>query len=583
MSTPDRLNERPIWLRAELLVLALVQICMHLYHDYSGLRIPASPITMVAEKDQRTNKIRPIPVQIQDAIPSILQRTAIVSAVTSLLTVLPYTVLLRRPFWSVHLMWAKLFFKISRSDARPTGYPPSTPSLIFTSFLLGFLLVLTWELTSLLFTVFIIQPPIKAGVPLSANSKDPNATLLNGLQAKRDIVKCFAFWELAIIAQTLPDRRKLIFADITRAGGPCWSQMLETSLDVLRGINTRIADANNSTTRSATTQRSIANDSGRDVSVLPKIAQLPSTRPIVAGATPPRTSGEKMESILASSIKQFGQSPKPFMVRETSTAQKAQHYLDGYMAVVTNTHDQWWEKLGKSPAARLFMTSKAQTINSIILGTPYASTAVIVDAVDSMTRMLVASLSEDTYGKVVSGVPETVRTYAQTILAIEGFVQSQAGSLDGGLEDVENVVARLKIGLKELLSAFQLYLTDQGLSVMDYKEANKAAEDRSLLPREQSLKQVEDRRNAHVGRHGVSEPQARPPNPRQRSGQSQASVAQGQATPDNHHKNSGDEHNRTRRIEAPQKGQQGWTAPAGRNAAGPGARLERPREMEMVR
>ena len=117
----------------------------------------------------------------------------------------------------------------------------------------------------------------------------------------------------------------------------------------------------------------------------------------------------------------------------------------------------------------------------MVLGSGRATTALIVDAVEVVTRMLVASLSEDAYGKAISGVPEAVRTLAKAISSIEALVRENGEGLDSGIREVEVIVERLKAGLTELLSAFQLYLSDVGLGIGELAAAKTLAEKRSLL------------------------------------------------------------------------------------------------------
>jgi hypothetical protein len=123
-----------------------------------------------------------------------------------------------------------------------------------------------------------------------------------------------------------------------------------------------------------------------------------------------------------------------------------------------------------------FNSTKAARINAVVLGSPNSNAALIVDAIDSTTKMLVASLSEDTYGKATPTVPETVRTFTKTLTIIEDFVAKTGASEDAGIEEVEVVIERLRIGLKELLSAFQAYLLDVGLGIADLNQAKKATQ-----------------------------------------------------------------------------------------------------------
>jgi hypothetical protein len=109
-----------------------------------------------------------------------------------------------------------------------------------------------------------------------------------------------------------------------------------------------------------------------------------------------------------------------------------------------------------------------------VLGSPTGNAAIIVDVVDAITKMLVASLSEDTYGKATPNVPETVRVFTRTLNSIENLIENSQKESAGQIDEVDIIVERLRAGLKELLAAFQLYLIDVGLGITELNQAKKA-------------------------------------------------------------------------------------------------------------
>jgi nucleoporin NDC1 len=494
MSTPDRLNERPIYLRSVFLLLAFCQIGIHIYKDYSSVHLPVSAPTKTPTPDNRTHKLPPTSIRIQHALPEVLQRCGITCAMIATLGPFIYALFLRQTFWSWHLRFAKLIYSLARSDARPTGYPPSSPKFMLHSFGAGFLLMLTWETTSLFFSILLSQEPVKKDQPLSTSSKDPNGTLITGLKAKRDVVKTFAFWELVIIAQKHPERRKAIFADIDREGGTTWSQMLNAALDVVQSINTRVEVA---TTKPNTTQAPRDSDA-MEIDSLPRIAPPVTQGPIFADSPPPQTRTEEIESYIDWGAKRIGQSKHPFNP-PVSKGKELLIYVTPASVQLEDISLRSMLQYGRSllqssPIGWFFRTNFERKVNTIILGSPQGNAAVMVDAMEATTRMLVASLSEDLYGKVIHGVPSTVRSFTSTINAIEAFVQNvkEEPVEDSNIEEVEIILARLKASLAELLSAFQLYLTDQGLSAAEHRQAQNASRPGRLLPeREQRRKERE--------------------------------------------------------------------------------------------
>jgi nucleoporin NDC1 len=491
MSTTDRLNERPIYLTGFFILLGICQSVVHLYKDLSSLHIEASPLPPPSSPDQSTHRVPSISHQLQVAIIPILRRSLFTSGISAVLGPFVYTLCFRRFLWWLHLIFAKLWFNIPRSDAQPSGYPPASPSMMLRSFALGALLVLTWETSAFLFAALMIQQPLKKGQPLSEASKDPNGTLINGVKAKNDIVKTFASWELALIARSFPERRKGIFADIERKDGTCWAQMQAAALDVIRAISVRINPPDTAAEKEVALQKAAASGSAMQIHSLPQIALPLGSKNIVKAAPPPRTQKEKLESISGSIVKSLGQSPQPWSPRVAKIKDVLEHATPAGFSN-NNVADFWnnkWSKLQGSPIGwyltwigRVLKTSKEDEINAVVLGSEHASTALIIDSIESLTRMLVASLSDDVYGKAISGVPETVRVFAKAVTSIEGFVRKHGKGLDGQLDEVEVVVERLKAGLTELLSAFQLYLSDVGLGIAELREARQAAEKRILIP-----------------------------------------------------------------------------------------------------
>ena len=491
MSTPDRLNERPIYLTGVFILLGFAQSIIHLYNDFSSLEIVASPIPPPSSPDQRTHRIASISHQLQIAVIPIFRRSIATSVVCTLAGPFIYLLCFRKFLWWWHLTFAKLWFNIPRSDARPTGYPPANLTMMLRSFALGFLLVLTWETSTFLFSALMTQQPLKKGQPLSAMSKDPNGTLLNGIKAKNDIVKTFAFWELALIARSFPERRKAIFADIERKDGTCWAQMQVAALDNIKAVSLRINPPDPAVTRERALRQAAGIDDAKQINALPQIAPPVSNKNIRTIAPLPRTQTEKLQAISGSLAKSLGQTSQPWSppavkVRDLLGKAKMAGVSDDQVAEWFN---KTWMSVQESPVSwvlscigQVFTIPQQQQINAIVLGSGHASTALIVDSIESLTRMLVASLSDDVYGKANSGVPEVVRTMATAVTDIEAFMQQNGQGLDDKLEEVEVVVERLKAGLAELISAFQLYLSDVGLGIVELTNARHAAEKRRLIP-----------------------------------------------------------------------------------------------------
>ncbi|KAL9617173.1 MAG: hypothetical protein Q9160_008027 [Pyrenula sp. 1 TL-2023] len=463
------LNERPIYLRATLIMVAFVQAFRHLYHDYDGLLIPISR-SQSASGDHLTHPIDPIADQIKSG-PKVRDVVLLGAGKVAFLTAIAlpfiYPFVFRSIFWSFHLMFAKIMYRISRSSEHPSTYPPANPYMIFRTAVVGFLLLSSWEIASLLFTAFLVQEPLKKGQPISTTTRDPNGTLLSGLKAKKEVVKTFAFWELMIISKRFPDRRKAIFSDIDRAGAPTWSQMLEAGLDVIRSIQYRIDP---SSVPNITQNPSTWEKEREENLPLPRITPKRATSPNVL-ATP--TKKTVYQDILDAAVRKGLGSSQPWTPERTAKVKTA------VVSAIERSHIRPKEQIGavmslllSSPLGWIFRPRPLRFIQSLVLGSPNASTSVIIDAVESIKRMSVASLSEDTYGKVQGTIPEVIRTFTYAIQAIEGFISIIAGEegekafLDDDPSRLQELLAvdeALRGALRELLDAFSQFLQHAGL------------------------------------------------------------------------------------------------------------------------
>ena len=471
MTTADKLNERPIYMRAVFFTLAIAQSVRHIYNNSSSLVIPVVPSPAATAKDRRTHALQPISALVQREALQILIRSSIVAGALNLFGPVYYTLFLRQVFWTVHLHLAKIFVNLSRSNTRPVGYPPCNPLLMLQTFLACLMLLITWEATSFLFRAYLVQEPWKKGQSLSASSNDPNGTLLTGLKAKRDIVRTFAFWELALIAERDQERRKAIFADIDRPGGARWGQTLEAALEVVTNVSLRIK------TGQPVTPALPDQKTSPRIEKLPRIARDASTKPVLTNTSKPSTKRKQAEAIVGSSMKWIGESSSPW----SPPVDQVKGLIDQGMASSRVRAVQ--EKLPKdmvttfltSPVGWIFRQTPERNINALVLGSPMGNAALIVDAIEGTTRMLVASLSEDVYGKAVAGVPGSVRAFTEAIELIQQLLQQHQDLDKRDLIEVHIILKRLQAGLEELLSAFQLYLADVGLGIKELNAAKKAA------------------------------------------------------------------------------------------------------------
>ncbi|KAL2867909.1 nucleoporin NDC1 [Aspergillus lucknowensis] len=504
------LNERPIYIYTYHMLLAIAQSVAHLYLDYD--RVPITLANRAANNvEQKTHPTEAVSKRIQAGLPPLLRDGLLRSALVAAVCPVAYTFFLRRRAWSYTMSFAKLFWDFPRSAADPPGIiPPVNPLLITRTLISGGLLILLWQTTNLLFSVFLSREPLKRGQPLTGEAKDPNGSLLNGLKAKKETVRAFAFWELCFISQQFPERRKAIFNDIDREGGSAWAQILESSTEIIKGISTRI---NEEKPALPSSKPSSDEKSELVIHTLPRLTDSPKTDNIFASSPKPTTTQGKLGEGFSKTLRSLGESPdwtpkararaRDAFDRASSivlSPERKQKLLGSQdIKLLTGTSLSKPEtihpvlaRILRSPAGLLIRQTYARRLSGIVLGTPTTSLSSIIDSIESLTRLLIASLQEDPYGKVQVDVPGVARLLTETTVALEQFAH---GGLDihwtdanfppssnptaqaeaRRIPDVELVIATLKGSLASLLVAFKPYYKDVGLVGKDLRLAREAA------------------------------------------------------------------------------------------------------------
>lgn len=509
------LNERPIYLHSFHIVLACVQAVCHLYYDYDRVPVPIAERSTNSNED-RTHPVQPTAKCLQRALPQQLADGALRGITVAAATLVVYPIFFRQAAWGWSLYLAKLFWSFQRSAAEPSSFVPTIfPYFFFRTLLPGLLLVTSWQCSNLFYSIFIGKEPLKRGQPLTSDAKDPNGSLLNGLNAKKEVVKTFALWELGLISQRIPDRRKTIFNEIDREHGSAWSQVFASITEVIQGVNIRIEESKNPALSAKPVPQA-----DKPEPVLHNLPRL--TDPIkdenIFTSAPKATSRQDIFSdAFSSTAKSFGQSEdwtptararvRDVFDRASSAVlspEQKQKYLASTQKfkLLTGGPSATYKpenvnpilvQFLRSPIGQPFRQTYAQRLRAIVFGTPESSLCSIVDAVECLTRLLIASLAEDPFGKVQANLPAAVRLLTQTTLSLDAFVHQ--GGLDAHwtdvnfppssdlkaqeearkVPDVEVLLASLRGSLHELLTAFKPYLRDIGVAGKDLRLAKEAA------------------------------------------------------------------------------------------------------------
>ncbi len=227
-----------------------------------------------------------------------------------------------------------------------------------------------------------------------------------------------------------------------------------------------------------------------DRSPLPRIAKpLIDTPESIFNRTPePKTIGGHAVQYIDHYSRSHGQSPVDGL------SPRARKLLDKAETVVLTPKQkeviatkglgglfgEWSQWLLASKIGWIFRHEYRRNITAVVLGSPYGDVGVIVDAIASISRLAVASLTQDKYGNVQRDVKLIIQTFTRTIIKLEAF-KNEIGIHWTDVEkkqdcpEVDMILDALKRGLTDLLEAFGGYSEDLGLSQGDMRMAREAA------------------------------------------------------------------------------------------------------------
>lgn len=304
-----------------------------------------------------------------------------------------------------------------------------------------------------------------------------------------DLTQAFAFWELVYISEGFQGRRKAIFEDIDRKGGSTWSQILAICLETITGIDKRIDEYDGTPTVEI---KSAGNKKEEPLRQLPRIGQplkdgITKSGDLFASTPRSRSRGAGVVQYFDTISKSLGQSPPRTSPTASKLLTKAENALlspkqkeeiakDGFPAIIR----EWTTWFLQTNLGWPFRQEYRRRIAKVVLGSPYGDVGIIVDAIDSLTRLAVCSLQEDKYGNVQRDVKKIIQTLTATVTKIEKFKKSIGvhwTDVEKKQEspEVDSILAALKAGLNQLIEAFGNYSEDLRLSTSEMRLAREAA------------------------------------------------------------------------------------------------------------
>lgn len=488
-----RLNERALFYTVNLVILGIVQGILHISLDSD--RMLLGTVKPKREGEANNGAVSGWE-KLGEWTPVVVVHSGMLSMAVALANYIVFYHFLRRFVygWTIHFF--RIFYSLPKTNL-PPGQAPWSVWMLGRSMWAGFLLCLLWYFGDIAFRLQLAKAPLKNNQPLSAESKDPNGTLLNGLKSKKPRIAAFAMWELALIARDFDVRRKSIFEDIDRKDGPMWSQIYVTCLSTIKALEQRIDTYGKPPTPPA------AKPEVATPQPLAKIVPPPKTDDVFIPASPSKGVRDSLGKFASSVTSTPGKTPAEVYIPEAkkmaraateylmskNLLQKEQKEAISPQAVNSLFQNLLFRILDMPTIGPLFQQPFGRRLATIVLGRPYGELSLYVNAAFALSKLAVSSLAEDRYGNVQRDVPAIIRTFTAVIKKLEKFrdtLPMHWTDLKRSREcpEVDELLDALKDGLNELIEAFGQYSSDLRLTRADMRLAKEAAEKKEKQPQQ---------------------------------------------------------------------------------------------------
>lgn len=507
----SRVNENPLFLRAVWFCIAIGQTAIHLVRGDDKVAVP-----LVQKKEEATSSSSwlasntPKSVHLLcDQSPALLRHALVLALPGFVATIVLYFAILRRFLWPFFHAMAQIFYSDLATESTAVGIHVSRlTQLGWQAFTSAFMLAMLWGLSNACFSIEMAVPPTKRDEPLTSEikdnmgvvvvkSKDPNGSLLNGLENAKEMPKSFALWELAMICEQFPARRKTIYTEVDRKGGSTWTQISKICLDELTTVSTRISTAldpekaqkeHDQAQLQQQQQKGLIAANPEQPLGLPKIANR--------GVEQYGDIYQKQRPDLAQSVgtlaKSLGQSPgaqNPFLPHAKRAIEwSADHALSaadrerlsrqGIQRTATGALGQ----VLASPVGEPFRQTFARRAAAVVFGVPVSRRVNIVHASRALASLCTHAIQEDNYGQVAKSVRTVLTTFTKTIKDINILLSTLKPAAsdvlftegDRKLKEVEEVKQVLQDGVEAVLLAYGEYADSVGFTKTELREAREA-------------------------------------------------------------------------------------------------------------
>lgn len=230
---------------------------------------------------------------------------------------------------------------------------------------------------------------------------------------------------------------------------------------------------------------------------LPHIATPLKDDPILTRAPPPATRIDKVEQSVGDFARKQGQKHSEstfdfsplgltlwlfrFCVDNTLSPETKQKFKKSQLK---QEFDKYKLELVKSPLGVPFRQPIKRRAAATLLGSPYGDLSIIVNAVESISRLATSSVEDDSYGKAQADIANIIKSFTRTINNLEHFkkslkphwtdVEAERHTGEENFEEANVLLRALRSELAQLVEVFDQYANDLGLSYKDMREAKEA-------------------------------------------------------------------------------------------------------------
>ncbi|GAA5830168.1 hypothetical protein JCM3766R1_002807 [Sporobolomyces carnicolor] len=410
-------------------------------------------------------------------------------------------VILRRPVLRFILVnfagsWARphLYTLMKHSGA----YSPTLATRAISS---GFLFLTLWEVTNVVFEVYATQP-----MSVSQFASNPNQSLLSGLRAQDPYYQQLAYLEFSLLTLRSPARRQAIFKDVKRsssgmggANGGAWSELSRECL-VLIGTELQRAKGRGrlpvTVTGLDSTRASASSVGGRDSpnkaavksgdvflptrsSLIDKLASTASSASSYAGPSLSETAiGQKARTAVTSALSTAQTSISSRVPSILQTGSSTGSAKDAPAAPPTMKAEDVPQVVGSEvKIARWVPGSLRETVFGIDpeyrIGRCVPRVKEVVCAVQALSNLTCASLTEDPYGVAQRDIPRILEGFVRYLSVLESLEKEfEMDVRDKQDEDVRErwhqveretvgtVEDTLRQGARAILTEFTPYLSE---------------------------------------------------------------------------------------------------------------------------